>query len=122
MDFYGESNILDASALLAGFHWKTRKNADLTALADALIAARKSFSDDEKFCESVCAVAVFVTKTKDFAKADELIAETGLPTDPNLCLSYIREYLHKETTKERVEECLDKYDELRGGRSDEQTH
>jgi len=108
MQFYGESNILDASALLAGFHWKTRKNADLTALADGLIASRNKFSDEDKFCESISSVTVFVTKTKDFAKADELIEATGLPTDPNVCLSYLREYLNKETSTSRVEDCLDK--------------
>jgi len=97
-------------------------NADIIVLAEKLLKERSSFKEEDKFKDSISAVTTFVLRTKEFERADELIDTTGLPCDPSVCLTYLREYLHKDISKSSVKYCLEKYEYLRCGRNDEQTH
>jgi hypothetical protein len=87
LEFYGESNYLEACAHLASNHFSLRKNGDLNKLADFLMERKQSITDQDKFTESLNTVVTFLLRTKDFDRADTIIAKLGLPSDPAVCLT-----------------------------------
>jgi len=77
-------------------------------MAEKLVEIKEKFESAEKFKEALSSITVFVLRSKEFSRSNAIIEALGLPCDPIVCLTYLREYLHKETTRERVDFCLDK--------------
>lgn len=113
--------VYEASNQLAQMYKSEQKVKELLDLVELL----QSRNEETKTRDEVITTCVNqILKFKLFNKADEYLTFVGLPTDAQTCLNYIKEMLNKSDAlkPQDIEDALEKYDELRNGRADEQTH
>lgn len=79
--------MLEACVMLSSQFYATRQNSDIVQLAENMLKKKTTFSDEEKFRDSLSAVTTFMLRAKEFTKADPIIEENGLPCDPSVCLT-----------------------------------
>lgn len=84
---YGEHSVMAACVSLASLLAQQHKGAATVQLAEKLLAARKQFSDQSLFTDSLNAVLSSTLKARQFGAAEGMLKQLGLPCDPNVCLS-----------------------------------